>query len=109
MLALAVICAETDQEARHIAGTAAYRKMMTSRGSREALLPPEIVAKRVTAMNASDRELFNASLDDMVVGSPGRCRREIKELAAQFGCEEIGIVTVTYSFKDRLRSYQLLA
>ncbi|MGO3029108.1 LLM class flavin-dependent oxidoreductase [Pseudomonas helleri] len=84
LLAMAVICAETDQQARHIAGTAAYRKMMTSRGSREPLLPPEVVAERVTAMNAADRELFNATLDDMVVGSPEHCRREINELALQF-------------------------
>ncbi|MNR30501.1 hypothetical protein D3C85_1479620 [compost metagenome] len=82
---------------------------MSSRGSREPLLPPEVIAGRVAAMNTADRDLFNSTLDDMVVEAPVRCRREIRELATQFGCEEIEIVTLTYSFEDRLCSYQLLA
>lgn len=34
---------------------------------------------------------------------------KILNLAAAFTCEEIGIVTVTHRFTDRLDSYRLLA
>ncbi|MGP5569949.1 MsnO8 family LLM class oxidoreductase [Pseudomonas helleri] len=109
LLALAVVCAQTDDQARLIASTAAYRKMMSGCGPREPLLSPEQVRERYVQMNPSDRTKYDMTLDDMVVGSPETCRNVIHALAKEFGCEEVGIVTVTYRFSDRLESYRLLA
>lgn len=64
---------------------------------------------RYERMNQSERREFDEALDDMVVGSPETCQQKIQDLAHDFGCVEIGIVTVTHRFEDRLRSYQLLA
>jgi luciferase family oxidoreductase group 1 len=109
MLALAVICADTDEQARFIAGTAVYRKMMTGKGQREPLLSPQDVEARRQRMSAAQQHEFAQILNDMVIGSPETCRLRILELAAMFACEEIGIVTVTHAFEDRLSSYQQLA
>ncbi|WAH60926.1 MsnO8 family LLM class oxidoreductase [Pseudomonas silvicola] len=109
LLALAVICAPTDEQARKIAGTAVYRKMMAGRGPREALLSPEEVATRRRRMHAADQEEYDQTLDNMIVGSPETCRTRIMELANFFACNEVGVVTVTHTYTDRLTSYQLLA
>lgn len=109
LLALAVVCATTDDEARFIGGTAAYRKMMSGREPREPLLSPEEVQRRCHRMSRADRNEFNDTMADMVIGSPATCREKTLKLAAAFTCEEIGIVTVTHRFTDRLDSYRLLA
>ncbi|MCT9824865.1 hypothetical protein [Pseudomonas veronii] len=108
-LALAVVCAETDEQARFIAGTAVYRKLMTGRGLREPLLSPVEVEHRRQQMSVAQRAEFDEILDNMVVGSPSRCRAEILRRCKVFGTCEAGIVTVTYGFEARLASYQLLA
>ncbi|WP_209008706.1 MsnO8 family LLM class oxidoreductase [Pseudomonas eucalypticola] len=109
LLALAVICAPTDEQARKIAGTAVYRKMMAGRLPREELLSPEEVATRRKRMHAADQEEYDQTLDNMIVGSPSTCRTRITQIANLFDCNEVGIVTVTHTYTDRLVSYQLLA
>lgn len=108
LVALAVICAASDEEARFIAGTAVYRKLMAGNGPREPLLAPGEVQRRYQLMPPQQRLAFDSTLADMVVGSPATCRAQISRIAADFGCEEIGVVTVTHGFEDRLRSYRLL-
>ncbi|NTY90378.1 MsnO8 family LLM class oxidoreductase [Pseudomonas putida] len=109
LLALAVICAHTDEEASFIAGTAVYRKMTAGAVPRESLLSPSEVRERYLRMTQAERAEYDATLDDMVVGSPESCRNKIHELAKAFGSKEIGIVTVTYRLDDRIQSYRLLA
>ncbi|MBC3457006.1 MsnO8 family LLM class oxidoreductase [Pseudomonas mosselii] len=109
LLALAVICAPTDEEARFIAGTAVHRKMMAAGAPRERLLSPSEVRTRYQKMTQLERLEFDATLGDMVVGSPENCHKKIQELAHAFGSDEVGIVTVTHSLDDRIRSYRLLA
>ena len=43
------------------------------------------------------------------VGTPAQCQDEIERLAAEFGVDEVAVVTVTHDFGARLKSYQLLA
>ncbi|WJD60730.1 MsnO8 family LLM class oxidoreductase [Pseudomonas kurunegalensis] len=109
LLALAVICAPTDEEARFIAGTAVYRKMMAGSAPREPLLSPSEVKARYLKMTQLERVEFDATLGDMVVGSPKSCHDKIQELAHTFGSDEIGVVTVTHRLEDRIQSYRLLA
>lgn len=109
LLALAVICAETDEQARFIAGTAAYRKLTGGHRPQQPLQSPEDVAQRYQKMSPGQQAGFDQTLSNMVVGSPASCRQQISELAERFGCEDIGIVTVTYAFETRLASYRLLA
>ncbi|WP_349975066.1 MsnO8 family LLM class oxidoreductase [Pseudomonas sp. WHRI 8519] len=109
LIALAVICAESDEEAQFIAGTAAYRKLMSGRAPREPLLDPSEVWRRYHLMSSDERLEFDSTLEEMVVGSPETCRRKIQYIASDYACEEIGIVTVTYRFEERLKSYLLLA
>ncbi len=109
MLAIACICAETEEEARLIAGTPVYRKLAAQMGLREDFLTPEQVQDRYKDLSPSHQAHFDHILNGFTVGSPEQCRDEIEQLAKDYQCNEIGTVTVTHSFEDRLNSYRLLA
>lgn len=109
LLALAVICAPTETEARFIAGTAAYRKIMAGKAAKEPLLCPSDVKRRYEQMNCYERLEFDRTLDSMVIGTPQTCFQEITAIASAYGTEEVGVVTVTYDFQHRRESYALLA
>ncbi|MNC36051.1 hypothetical protein D3C75_845550 [compost metagenome] len=109
MLALAVICAETEEEAKRVASTAAWRKMMTGRGAREPLLSPEEIDQRRRQLSPSDLAELDATRDAMVVGTPEQCWEQFHAHARDYQLNELGLVTVTHSFESRLNSYRLLA
>lgn len=109
MLAIACICAETEEEAHSIAGTAVYRKLMAGQGVMEPFLSPSQVADAYQQLSPSQQAAYDHVLQGYTVGTPQQCLDEIEALAKAYGTDEIGLVTVTYSFEDRLRSYQLLA
>lgn len=109
MLAIACICAGTEEEAKLRAGTAVYRKLAAQLGLREAFLTPSEVQDRYAQFSESDKALYNHILNGYTVGTPDQCWTEIEQLSEDYQCNEIGTVAVTHSFDDRLDSYQLLA
>ena len=44
-----------------------------------------------------------------VVGSPERVRAGLEQVAAEYGAEEVAVVTITYDHQSRRRSYELIA
>jgi alkanesulfonate monooxygenase SsuD/methylene tetrahydromethanopterin reductase-like flavin-dependent oxidoreductase (luciferase family) len=44
-----------------------------------------------------------------IAGAPEQVRERLLALAREYGAKELKVVTITYDFKARLRSYQLLA
>ena len=44
-----------------------------------------------------------------VVGTPEQVRTKLLTLAERHGAEELVVVTITYDYASRLRSYELLA
>jgi alkanesulfonate monooxygenase SsuD/methylene tetrahydromethanopterin reductase-like flavin-dependent oxidoreductase (luciferase family) len=56
-----------------------------------------------------ERAAVESKLGAAIVGSPETVRAGIEKLALDTGAKEIIAVTDTYSFDDRLRSYELLA
>lgn len=109
LLAIACICAETEEEARLKAGTAVYRKFAAQIGQREDFLTPSEVQDRYNAMSTSDQAAYDHILNGYTVGTPEQCRQDIEQLAKAFDCDEVATVTVTHSHQDRMDSYRLLA
>ncbi len=108
MLAIGAFCAETQEQAELLAGTAIYRKMMNALGDRNHLLSPEDVQDQRVSFSASQHAEYDHLLKGYTVGTPDQCKAEIEALATSFATDEIAIVTVTYDFKARLESYRLL-
>jgi alkanesulfonate monooxygenase SsuD/methylene tetrahydromethanopterin reductase-like flavin-dependent oxidoreductase (luciferase family) len=44
-----------------------------------------------------------------IAGAPEQVRARLLALAAEYGVDELVVVTITHDFKARLRSYELLA
>ncbi len=107
-LAIACICAETEEEAKLRAGTAVFRKLAAAQGIREPFLTPEDVRNRYNSFSPVLKAHYDKILADYTVGTPEQCAEEITRLASEFCCDEIATVTVTHSQDDRIDSYRQL-
>lgn len=109
MLAIAAVCAETEKEAKFLAGTAAHRKVMTSFGKKAPLLSPDEVQDAYAQMSEQEKAMFDHTIDRMTCGTVDQCWSDMQRLSEEFGTTEISLVTVTHSFEARKESYRLLA
>src|SRR4051812_29172395 len=107
IVAVAVICAESDADAQRVASSARMAFIRLHQGELIAIPPPETAipylaghASVVAALSARRR---------FIVGAPGTVRLAIDALAQEYRADEVMIVTITHHHTDRLRSYELLA
>jgi luciferase family oxidoreductase group 1 len=105
-VAVWAIAAEDEAAARRIAASGRMTFHLLRQGRPIAVPPPERA------------EHFLASLPDepssgarrrTVLGSGGEVAEELREVAAEYGAEEVIAVNITYNHEDRRRSYELLA
>lgn len=105
-VAVWVICAEDDEEARLLAASGRMTFTLLRRGQLIAVPPPE-KAQRFLA--SDDRAGGSRSERRAVLGSPESVRAQLEDVVASYGAEEAIIVTITYAHEARVRSYELLA
>ena len=110
MLAVACICADSKEKAQEIASSHTYWKVQAFRHpKRDGLYSPSDVKKLYEKLSFEDKAYYHETLDSMILGTPKECREKIEKLAILYGVDEVMIVNVTYSFEDRIKSYELLA
>ncbi len=105
LASVSVICAETDElaEGLKLAGDlTALRRINGERGA-----PPTIEEARAYTFTPEDQEKLRVFTT--VYGSPARVQRELSDLAARLGADELTIVTSIADHALRRRSYELLA
>ena len=107
VVAVSVVCAETDAEARRLATSVALWRLRPEGGERGPLLPPDEAAR--AHLSPADRARTAQHRAAMVVGDPARVRTSLEGLAAAFGVDELVVLTVCHDPADRLRSYELVA
>ncbi|MSO70239.1 MAG: LLM class flavin-dependent oxidoreductase [Alphaproteobacteria bacterium] len=102
-----VICAETEEKAEHLALSRDLWRLRLDRGY---LGPyPSIETALAHPYDDQERAIIRANRRRQVVGSPAQCRDRLFALAERYGVDEVVVVTITYDFQARLRSYELLA
>ena len=101
------VCAETDEQARRIAASA---KMMFTLFFQGQLIPIPPIEKALAflAEQPKDDDPFRTRRR-AIVGSPTTVRKGIEQAAAEYGADEVMIVTITYDHEDRKRSYELIS
>jgi luciferase family oxidoreductase group 1 len=104
-VAVSVICAETDEQAERLAASSRMAIVQLRRG-RPGVVPPIETALEFLS-DVVPSEVSGARR--FVVGSPERVRAGIEGVAAEYGAEEVAIVTITYDHAARRRSYELIA
>ena len=102
-----VICAATTEEAEYLAVSRDYWRLKLDQGQHLPYPPPE------EALNYpyTDREraVVEQSKANRLVGDPAYIKAQLEELAARHGADELVILTITYDFAARMRSYELVA
>ena len=56
-----------------------------------------------------EKAIVKANKSRTIAGDPGQVRNKLLKIAKTHAAEELVVVTITHSFKARLRSYELLA
>ncbi|HKE74153.1 MAG TPA: LLM class flavin-dependent oxidoreductase [Acidimicrobiales bacterium] len=107
MLGVNVVCAETDERARWLAGpgTLAFLRLRSGRPGRYPT--PEEAAEYT--YTPAEREVIRGWTSSHVVGGPDTVRRRLAELVDATGADELIVTTLTHDPEDRLRSYALVA
>ncbi len=107
VLAVAVVCAETDERAEELASSMELAWVRMRSGNPSPLpSPEEAMAHPYTP---AERVLADAYRSMQLVGGPSTVRAGIEELAERTAADEVMVTTNLYDHAKRLRSYELLA
>jgi luciferase family oxidoreductase group 1 len=107
ILAVSVICAETDEEAERLA-SCMQLSWVRLRSGRPSKIP---TPQEALGYQYNEQELIAARAyrQLQIIGTPNAVRQRIEALAARTKADEVMVTTVTHDYAARLRSYQLLA
>jgi luciferase family oxidoreductase group 1 len=108
MVAVWVVCADTDAEARRLAASSVMSFRLLQRGQLVRVPPVE---KALAFLDADDRPAASLPMRSRrrVVGSPETVKKRLEEVAREYGAGEVMIVTITFDHAARRRSYELIA
>jgi len=102
-----VLCADSDEEAQHLAASSRMTFTLLRRGQLIAVPPPEKAAEFLAREGRAPDVARSGRRG--IVGSPETVRKGIDQLVAEYGAEELIVVTITYDHAARRRSYELIA
>ena len=106
-IGVAAICAETDEEAQHLAASSRMTMTLLRRGRLIKVPPPE---KALRFLEAEGLPVDAAPHGRRaIVGSPETVEAGIREVAAGYGAQEAIVVSIVYDHAARRRSYELIA
>jgi luciferase family oxidoreductase group 1 len=108
ILALSVICGETDDEAEVLASSVDLSMTRFLRGIRDLPLP-SVEEARAYRYDSQEEALRLFHRDRHIIGGPRRVRDEILSLAQAAAADEVMIMTHIHSHEARKRSYELVA
>ena len=107
ILAIAVVAAETDEEAERLASSADLNRLRRDRGQYLPLpSPEEALAYPYTE---AERALVARNRARLFVGSPATVIHKIEPLISASEADEVFVITAVFDHEARKRSYDLLA
>ncbi|MCI4061706.1 LLM class flavin-dependent oxidoreductase [Micromonospora sp. R77] len=107
MVAVNAVCAETDERAHWLAGPAGLSFLKLRSGRPEPLATPEEAA--AYPYTELEREFVAQRREGQATGSPETVARQLGELVARTGADELMLTTMVYDVADRVRSFELIA
>jgi luciferase family oxidoreductase group 1 len=102
-----VLCAPTDEEANRLAASSRMTLTMLRRGQLIPVPPPEKALEFLAREGKPTTGPIQARRG--IIGAPETVRAQVQELAAEYGAEEVIVVTIMHDHDARRRSYELLA
>jgi luciferase family oxidoreductase group 1 len=107
ILAVAVVCGETDEHARRLASSMELAWVRMRSGNPGPLASPE--EAMAYPYTPAERHLADAYRFMQVVGDPRTVSARLEELAERTAADEVMVTTNIYDHAERLRSYERLA
>jgi alkanesulfonate monooxygenase SsuD/methylene tetrahydromethanopterin reductase-like flavin-dependent oxidoreductase (luciferase family) len=107
ILAVSVICAETDAEATRLASSMQLSWVRLRSGRPSKIPSPE--AALSYPYSAQEAAVAQSYRQLQIVGTPGVVRERIQALVKRTQADEVMVTTVTHDPEARVRSYRLLA
>ncbi|MDQ6598251.1 LLM class flavin-dependent oxidoreductase [Bacillus salipaludis] len=107
LLTVTVICAETSEEAEEIALSNLIWALQKEKGEGQYI--PSIQEAKEYELDGKEIEKLAKMKQNMIIGNPKECKNKLIELQAKYKVDEIMIVTITDSPRDRIESYKLIA
>jgi luciferase family oxidoreductase group 1 len=107
MIAAGVTCAETDEQARFLAGSSALSFLRLRTGQPGRVPAPQEAADY--PYSDLERDFIDDRQSTQHIGAPGTVIDGLVHLVKQTGVDELMITTQTYDPADRLRSFELVA
>jgi luciferase family oxidoreductase group 1 len=107
ILAVAVVCAETEEEADYLAATGDLIRVRLQRGEFGTIPSPE--EARAHPYTPQERAVVDAYRKLHFIGTPETILPRIEDAARESGADEVMITTNVFGHRERLRSYRLLA
>ena len=107
MVAVSVLCAPSDEEARWLAGSSALNVVQRRSGRSELLSSPHEAG--TYPFSPEERIVADDAMASYVIGEPSRVRDGLIELARRTEADELMLSTRTHSYEARARSFELVA
>jgi alkanesulfonate monooxygenase SsuD/methylene tetrahydromethanopterin reductase-like flavin-dependent oxidoreductase (luciferase family) len=107
MVAVNVVCADTDSHAHYLAAPGWLSFLALRSGQPIPLPTPEQAAEH--RFGPAETDFLQDRLAGQAVGSPDTVRRRLTELLERTGADELMVTSQLYDIADRLHSYQLVA
>ncbi|HEU4631587.1 MAG TPA: MsnO8 family LLM class oxidoreductase, partial [Gemmatimonadaceae bacterium] len=107
LLAVAVVCAPTTEEAAFLARSLELSWVRIHRGEFLPLPSPEEAA--AYPYTPHEQAIAESRRALQIVGDPATVRARIEAMAAETEADEVMVTTMTYDPAARLRSYELVA
>jgi luciferase family oxidoreductase group 1 len=105
MVGVPILVADSDERAQFLLTTPVQMFLNLIRGVPGPMPPP---SKNIE-WTADEREMVAAKFGAAIVGSPERVAARLSAFLEETQADELIVVSNTYDFEDRLRSYELLA
>lgn len=107
MVAVGVICAETEDEAEYLSASVRLLQQRIRLGDRSPVASPDDALRELKVFGKGGSE--EGEFPRYFVGTPDKVRRQLEGMAAQLGIGEVVVNTIVWEHAARLRSYELLA
>jgi len=107
MLGVSVLCAESDEQARWLAGSGSLSFVRLRSGRSGRFPTPEEAA--AYKYSPQEQALLDGRVGSQVIGGPETVREGLRALIERTGADELIITTAVHSHAERVRSYDLLA
>jgi luciferase family oxidoreductase group 1 len=107
MVAVNVVCADTDERAEWLAGPSSLSFLRLRAGRPQPLSTPEEAA--AYPYTETERDFILQRRDGQALGAPETVRRQLSELLTSTQADELMLTTMVYDIADRVRSFELVA